>query len=335
MTDIQSSNDSDTISFANAEISLSRTARFWLLLPFDIPSTICAVFVLFCMLIDKKSRRDVKNHILIVLLIFGLAAQLIDVPLYLAFIIHSGVVPEARATCLVWWFVDIGMYNGGGILMMLVALERHIVVFHDRLISTTKRRFFIHHMPLVMTLLYIFIYYIYAIFYFPCENAYDYTLPYCSTSPCFQSDPMMGLWDWIVNTALPSFLEPLFSFAFLFRVVWQKYHSHVPLQWRKQRKMAIQLMSLSFLNLISNFPLGVIGMAHLCGLSESIGVDAQQYFFFLCYFVIFLFPFICLPSVTRVYKKFQQKILRRPIQTQAFTATIRPMGLRMNTVTRN
>ncbi|CAF1295914.1 unnamed protein product [Rotaria magnacalcarata] len=332
MADNQSSNDTGSVSFGSVEISLPRVARFWILLLFDIPSTICAFFVFFCILIDHKLRSAIKNHILIILLIFGLASQLIDVPFYLNFIIHSGVVPAQHWTCLLWWFVDIGMYNGGAMLMLLVALERHIIIFHDQWLLTRKRRIFVHYIPLLFILLYIFIFYIYNIYYFPCENAYDYTLPYCSTYPCYLNDPFMGEWDWIVNTAVPSFFEPVFSLAFVFRVIWHKYHAQLPIQWRKQRKMAIQLMSLSFLNLISNFPLSIIGIAHAIGMPQDVGVNAEHYFFFLCYLVIFFFPFICLASISSVYKKFQAKILRRQRRRQihAFTMWARPGEFRMN-----
>ncbi|CAF3759318.1 unnamed protein product [Rotaria socialis] len=267
MDNNQSLNNTDNISVASTEISLSRHVRFWILLLFDIPSVACAFFVLFCILIDRKLRSSIKNHVLVIILLLGIGAQLIDAPFYLNFIVHSSVVPSNPSTCLLWGFVNIGMYDGGVIFMPWTAFERHIIVFHEHCISTRKRRIIIHYFPMLFLILYIFIYYIYVIYYFPCENTYDYTLPFCGALPCCDYDPIMSMSDWIVNVASPTFLEALLSLAFIFRVLWQKHHSHLPIQWRKHRKMAIQLMSLYSLNMAINVPLSTINIAYFCGLS--------------------------------------------------------------------
>ncbi|CAF3386657.1 unnamed protein product [Rotaria socialis] len=332
MSDKQSSNNTGNLSFANTEISMSRTARFWILLLFDIPSIICTLFVLCCVLMDRKLRSSVKNHSLVLFLILGLGTQLVDVPFYLNFIVHSSVIPPNPSICILWWFMDIGMYNGGAILLAWTAFERHIIIFHDRWISTRKRRIIVHYLPLLFLILYIFIFYIYAFYGFPCENSYDYTLPYCNQSPCYLQDPVMGIFDLFTNITMPTLLEAFFSFSFIFRVVWQKYRSHLSVQWRKQRKMAIQLMSLTALNLTINVPLSIFNIAHLCGLPSDIGFKALQYFVFLCYFVIFFLPFICLASITSVFRNFRQKILRQRREITRFTATVRPDNFGMSTM---
>ncbi|CAF3629765.1 unnamed protein product [Rotaria sp. Silwood1] len=196
MVDYQSLNDTDSITFASTEISLPRVVRFWILLLFDVPSTICTFYVLFCILIDKRLRSAVKNHVLVVLLILGLGTQLIDVPFYLNFTVHSSVIPSNSSVCILWWFTDIDMYDGGAILLAWTAFERHIIVFHNQWISTRNKRIFVHYLPLIFLILYIFIYYIYAFYYFPCENNYDYTLPFCNGYPCYLSDPFMGWNSW-------------------------------------------------------------------------------------------------------------------------------------------
>jgi len=73
--------------------------------------------------------------------------------------------------------------------------------------------------------------------------------------------------------------------------------------------MVIQLLSNSFLYLIPNFPLSILIFAHLYGLSENIGVEAQHYFNYLCDFVILLFPFVCLSYLSELRKKIQWKEL--------------------------
>mgnify|MGYP001101001596 FL=1 len=287
----------DEISFDNSEISLSRSVRFWLLLCCDIPSIVCTFLILYHLLRDSKRRQALHNHAIILILLLGTTTQLIEIPFYLAFIGDSGVVkPSVPATCLAWWFVSFGMYNGGTILMAWASIERHILVFNSIWVHTNRGRFFVHYFPLIFILLYIGIYYIYVLFFFPCENEYDYTLPICNASPCYQDNQFLGMWDFIVNNIAPSLLIALASWGLVLRVIRQKRRLNQQTQWRRQRKMTIQLASLSALNIIFNIPLNILSLAHLCGLPDDYGVDAEKNFYFSCYFLIFLFPFVCLIS---------------------------------------
>ncbi|CAF1406101.1 unnamed protein product [Adineta steineri] len=297
-------------SFEDSEISLPRPIRLWVLVIFDSSSIICTLLLLYYLSHNRASRKALHNHVIIILLILGLGTQLIDVPSYIAFIIHSGVVkPSIPSSCLVWWFAAFGMYNGGTILMAWAAFERHILVFNYRWISTRRGRILGHYLPISILLLYIITFYIYVLFIFSCENTYDYTLPICNAYPCYQADPFIGMWEFIVNNIVPSVLVAILSFALLIRVIQQKRRLHQRIQWRKQRKMTIQLVSLSILNIIFNIPLNIVSLAHLCGLPASYGVEAEQYFYFSCYFLIFLFPFVCLFSYTELYKKIKLKFL--------------------------
>jgi hypothetical protein len=305
----------DGTSFESSEISLSRPVRFWLLLLSDIPSIMCTLLLLYHLIHDRTSRKALNNHVIILLLILGLTTQLIDVPFYLAFIANLGIVkPSLPATCLTWWFVSFGMYNGGTILMAWTAIERHILIFNYRWLSTKRGRILVHYLPLVILLLYIFIFYIYVLFFFSCENIYEYRLPICNAYPCYQTDSLIGMWDFIVNNILPSLLVALMSIALLIRVIRQKRRLNQNIQWSKQRKMTIQLVLLSALNILFNIPLNLVSLTHLYGLPKDYGVEAQHYFYFSCYFLIFLFPFVCLFSYRELIMKVQWKILFRKVR---------------------
>ena len=256
-------------------------------------------------------------------------------PFYLNFIIHSYVVPANPSICLIWWFNDIGIYNGVTVIMAWTAAERHILIFHDQWVSTSRKRMFVHYLPLLFFILYILIYYVYAIYGFPCVNTYDYTSVVCGGSPCYENDPGMRMWDLLANNIIPALLEPILSFAFVFRVIWHKQRSNLPIQWRKQRKMMIQLLSLSSLNLTFNVPLNIIQIGHFCGLSQDVGADAAQYFYFFSYFVIFIFPFICFASIGGVTKGFQKMVMCRRQLIRELTVTVRPAGFRAATTVRH
>lgn len=333
MSTNQTVNDS-VISFSTIEIGLPRIVRFWILLLFEIPSVACSIFVICYSLIDKRSRSNIKNHALIVALYFGLGVQLIDVPLYINFIEHSAVVPQNPLTCLVWLLASIGYYNGVVLTTAWIAFERHIIVFHNQWITKTKPYITVHVLPLLIIIVYVNVYYIYANFFYDCQNRFDYTLPICNIYPCYQMNNNMRMWELFVNCIIPSVLEALFSLAFIFRVIWHRFRSHLPIQWRKQRKMAIQLTLFSSLNVAFNVPSSIIYIAQLCGAPPDFGVDALQYMYFFCYWVVFLFPFICLATMNGARTMFQRMLdFRRYITV--FNARITPNGPNVNIGARN
>ncbi|CAF1606809.1 unnamed protein product [Adineta ricciae] len=230
-------------------------------------------------LITRTQRQALHNHTILAILIFGLPIQFIDINFYLAFY-HNGVVqPPTHSVCLLWWFTDLGFYTGGVILMAWLAIERHIIIFHDRWLSTRTGRLLFHYLPLV-------------IFFPPCEDTYDYTLPVCNASPCYQSYGIFTMWELIVNGSIPIFLEGIASVGLIIRVQVQRRRLYQSAQWGKQRRMIIQLFLVSGLNMSFNLPIYFIPILRLCGLPPDCGVQAELYFFFLGYFVIFLFQFI-------------------------------------------
>lgn len=306
-------------TYGDSEISLSRYARFWLLLFSDLFSIICTLILIDYLIRDRKLRQALSNHVILVLLSLGLTAQIIEIPMYLSFIGYSGFVkPSKPFICLVWWFISLGMYNAGTFFMAWASFERHILVFKSQWVSTRREIKWRHYLPMGLIVVYIFIFYIYVIFFPPCENIYRYDLPICGSSPCFQENQYLGLWDFVSNNLVPSVLVVGMSMAFLIRVKRHKNRLNQHHQWRRQRKMLIQLLSLSTLNVVFNIPLNVLSLARFVGLPEDAGVQAQHYFYFSCYFLLFLFPFIALIS----YPELIQRLKQRFIRVQSRTNTI-------------
>jgi hypothetical protein len=253
---------------------------------------------------NRTARKSLNSHSIILLIIFGLGTQLIDVPFYLNFIIHSGVVqPSVPSVCIIWWIVAFALYNGQQILMAWTSIERHIFIFHDNWMKTSRGRFFGHYLPLIVILSYIIIFYGYAFFIYPCENDYEYTLPVCNAYPCYQDGPIIGFWDFIGNNILPGLIVAFVSMALLARVVRRKQRLSQGNQWRKNRKMTIQLLLISILNIIFILPLNLLSLAHLCGLSSDSGAQIQLYLYFTAYLLIFFIPFVCLASMPELLKK--------------------------------
>jgi len=295
--------NSGTIAFENSEISWPRTLRFWLLLIFDIPSIICSLFVLYHLLTNRTSRSALHNHTVIILLIIALLFQLTDIPWYLDFIRQGFVRPKIPTRCLLWWLVDLGFYNTVALILAWTSIERHILVFHNRWISTQKKRFFVHYLPLYILILYSTIYYTTVIFFPPCQHKFIYTLPVCAASPCHLFHRILGLWEMGIHGCLSTIIVAFFSIALLVRVIVHKRRRNRIFRWKIYRKMIIQLLSISALYLLLNFPIMLMSVARLCGLPPDVGVQAQQITFFLTYWVMFLLPFVTLSSLPGLRNK--------------------------------
>ena len=288
---------SNNRSLPDVEISLPRSIRFWFLLLLDIPSFICSLFVLYHVIGDRAQRRALHNHVIIALLLTALTSQLIDIPAYLTFIRLSRVWPETPSMCFFWWYVDVGICNANGILVAWAAIERHILVFHDRWISTPLKRCLLHYVALSFVIAYSLGFYFFALWLTPCEHqTIDYTLPWCHYSPCYYNIQLLHLWDIGMNKLLPSLSIVIFSIALLCRVIWQKhYRLNQPIVWRKHRRMILQLVSVSGVYLIFGFPLFIVQICTVFQLKPN--PQIQFYLYFLSFFTILSLPFVCFASL--------------------------------------
>ncbi|CAF3922518.1 unnamed protein product [Adineta steineri] len=187
------------------------------------------------------------------------------------------------------------------------SIHRYLLIFHDRLFLIAKKRFLFHKMPLIILILYILIFYTVVIIFPPCSKTYKYNLPVCGEYPCYLSIPLLGIWDTIINSIIPTAIITIFSIIVLARVYVQKRRLNRANRWRRQRKMTIQLLSICILYLAANVPLNLVIFGHICGLSPHFGEDVQVYANYLCYFVTLLFPFVCLSTLSEMRKKLRWK----------------------------
>ena len=281
---------------------ISNSVRFWSYLIFLIPSILCSLFALYYLLFDRTLRNGLNNHVIIVILIIGLICEVTDYPWLLYYYQQEGMWERSLMFCQIWGYLDWGLYITQTVLFAWATIERHILIFHDSWLSTKKKRFFVHYLPLVMLLLYCLILYAVVYFFPPCQNALDYFYVTCADA-CLFDDGIFSVFDTIVDEVLPIFVIIIFSIALLLRVLWQKYRMRQPIQWRKQRKMTIQLLSISFLYLVLLFPFTLVDFMLVCGFPVEQIVNFRLYAMFLHYFMMLFLPFICVLSLPELRAK--------------------------------
>ena len=288
---------------------IPHTVRFWTYLFSDIASLLCTIFTLYCLLSDRALRRALHNHVIIVLLILGLIYELTDIPFILRNDFSEEPWQASPAFYLFWVFFDYAMYSLQIALFAWASIERHILIFHESWVSTSKRRICLHYLPIMVIIVYYLIYYAIVHFVPQCENSFDGFLTGSVFIPCSFDRSFLGIWDLIVHQVIPTVIIIIFCLALLLRVVCQKIRMRQQVHWRKYRKMTIQLLSISTIYMVFNAPWILTIFAYQYGLSEDIAIVILKYTGFLFYYVIFLFPFVCCLSLSELRSKFMRVIL--------------------------
>jgi hypothetical protein len=211
------------------------------------------------------------------------------------------VLSATPTFCMIWWFLDFTLYNTQTVILAWASIERHILIFHSKLVLTRKGKILYHYLPPVILIIYLISFYIGVIFLLPCTNKFDFTTVECGANPCYLSLKLFSLWDLIVHSVLPSLIIAIFSLALLYRVIAQKKRLRQPIQWREHRRISMQLLLLSAVYLFLNIPLTVIILVQLSqDTRPQLGFGAQLYIFFLTYGVSLSLPFVvCLGYLSK------------------------------------
>ena len=299
--------------------------RFWLYFISFVISLFWYIFVLLHMLLDRGLRQTLSNHTIIVLLIVNIIYELISIPMFLSYFHYHGVVyPSTPATCLVWLFIDEGLFSVSLFLVAWASIERYILIFHGQWVATRRQQFLVHYLPLACLLIYLLVFYFFTITFPPCENDYEYNEIVCGSPLCYYDVPFFGLWDTIVLDIFPILVIVIFNLALLFRVLIQKHRFNQRIEWRKYRKMTVQLLAISCLYSLLHIPEMIVELIELISGIEDYGAEFQSYCKFFSYYTAFLLPVVTAVSLPNVKGKLSNIFLCRwkfTNENQAASAT--------------
>ena len=152
-----------------------------------------------------------------------------------------------------------------------------------------------HYVPIGVALLASAICSCSAILFYPCAEAFDYTIQLCG-GPCYQVQPLMGTVDVTVSVFLPLSLITLFNVLLTARVLMQKRRMQQTNIWRKNVCLLIQLLSITFLHWIVLMPTCVVIIVSLVAVPAPLLVQELQadwILFNLIYIAVLGSPFTC------------------------------------------
>jgi hypothetical protein len=317
----------NTSEITNDELIPSRQVQFWTILVVQIPSLACTIYLLYHLLFDKKLRKALHNHVILLLIFFSFLVEVIDNPLYLDAFLHNGrnSFQSSPTICLLWWLIDYGVYGAITVFLTWASFERHILIFyHNQLLRTKRKRILFHYIPLGILFIYMIGFYIGVILFPPCENIFDYNSESCGGSPCYQEVSWLNIWDYLIHGTMCIVIEAIFTITLLIRVIWTRYRARQRIHWRKHRKMTIQLLSISILSLSFNLPQNlIIAVQQMMPGISDFGSEIEPYFFYLVDFVVLFLPLVSLGCLPELWPKFilckqrRQRIVAPFIMTTA------------------
>ncbi len=309
---------------SDLNMPLSDALCFWLYLIFLIPSILCGIFNLYHLLVDRTLRQALNNHVVIFILFLGLFFNFTDM-IYNVHYYRTGYALSAtRSFCLMWIYVEFAPLISILMLVAWASVERHILIFHPNWVATKTKCFLIHYLPLIIFGLYPFIYYIVIFFVIPCDIPLDFTQRSCGIIDCDYPTEAIGQWDNIANNLVPVCIIVIFSVALLGRIWYSKYRIRQRFQWRKYRKMAVQLLLITTVYFIIYFPLMIVLTIFTAGILFNGWADFLVASYYFSYFTILLTPFMCTASLPGLGAKLQNMTRicrrnRRTIAPEAFT----------------
>lgn len=306
-----------------------RQVSFGVLQTCQIVSLLAYFFVGYHLLASPRElKKTLSLHVIFILLVLNFIQVLIDVSFAVQFL-NTGIVrPTLASTCTIWIFIDSFTYYLGLLLMAWASFERHLLIFHSQLFNTKQRRVFFHYLPISILCLYGLVFYIFVDFFYPCTNNFDFSMAFCGLVCYMNLDtPTVFGIEMMAHQVLPTFLIGLFSIGLLLRTIISRHRLQRSVEWRKYRKMIIQLLSSSIVYLVFSVPFSINPLAQLAGKPTPFPYDMYlNIFSYWAYGIsIFLPFFIAISSPTAVFKIKQLMTKRKLRHVTPITANA-PLG---------
>ncbi|CAF1450436.1 unnamed protein product [Adineta ricciae] len=277
--------------------------RFGFFLSSDILSVLCSLFVQYHLLTDRILRQALNNHAIIVLLCFVLTYELTTVPLMLYYYHVGDEWIISAGFSHFWTFIDYLSFTVQLTGFAWTSIERHILIFHNQWVHTKIKRFLIHYLPLLALIIYCFVYHFAFILFPSCETSIIMSPFNGVPIPCILFEPFFIKYDAILHQIIPTFVIGISTVALFLRVHHQKARFNRSIQWRKERKIIIQSLSISLLYLSFMSPRMASQCCVLLGFTTKGVMTLYFNGAFLAIYTVFLFPFVCCVWIPEIGKK--------------------------------
>jgi hypothetical protein len=306
-------NESESDVSISSEPELYRYIKLYSFAAIEIPSVLISIYILYQFFRFRQNRSRLNNHSIIALIIVSFIETTSELPIALQYLRLGHVEPNKYSFCIFWIWYNFSLQTVNLSLMTWTSIERHILIFHSNLIQTSMGKIKYHYIPLIISSMYIPIFYFACIIIYQCENFFDYTSILCGPI-CYNNVTWLSTYDWMTNILFPSLMIPLASIGLLLRVLIQAKKMKRTVNWRSTRKMTMQLMIISVLYLIFWFPLALVSLIRIYFIPTFIDDITYYYLYYTPYLVQLFMPFVCIASLPEMWPKNNRLVATLTVQ---------------------
>ena len=321
-------NNSST-GLSNDGTNILHRVKFFILLILEIPSLALYLLIFTYIFTHRALLKTLQNQALLILLLVNFIEASGDIPMIIHFYYLNRVSPATAAYCTWWTLFDYILNASSEILMATMSIQRHLLIFNGAMLRIRKKCILFYYLPLLFGVVYPILAYIGFILIYQCDGTqWDFESNLCGLANCyFVYSRVLGTLDWAVDNALPAIATFVSDVLLIIRVIWQKRSRQQPMPWRKQRKMTLQLLSISSLYLFTWLPNAIFAIIEQLTDSSLASEIQSKYVFELIYLICLLMPWASMLTITGFTGWIVDKIshpltMHNTIEPQAMTATI-------------
>lgn len=286
-----------------------------------IVSVPCFIILLYYLLKTPTLYRALPNHVIILILIVNFVQTLIDVPVQMSYYYTGFLKPATDSFCIFYYFIDYYLFTTSFLLITWASFERHILIFHSRLYRRKINALFFHYFPLVLCLVYPFVYYFYFLVLYPCRTSYEHDQATCSIACFIHSSTVLAIYEQIAHGFAQIFFTSFFNVTLVFRVLMQKRRVGQYNARANHIKMMLQLSSICLLLILTNGGFFLIQLVRLLW-NPDFGHDASAWIYPLSLCLPPSISFVCFLTLREIRLKVH-RMIHRKFCVQQVPVTIR------------
>jgi hypothetical protein len=241
--------------------SSSQSIQFALLLIVEIPAIPCTILILSYLFQNWHTMvtKALRNHAILLLIITSFFYITLDLP----FTINSYRLGydflRTPSFCRWWYWIDYTLVVISLFITATASVQRHILIFNAHCLQLNQSRLIFHYIPLIICLIYPPVFYLLLIYFYPCENPMDEYIDHCAL-PCYSFDIVLFNIDWMINTLVPVVVIIFANVTLICRIICslKNFRRNQSLIWKRQRKLAMELLIISSIYAIGWGPLTII-----------------------------------------------------------------------------
>ena len=312
-----------------------RPGLFAAFVPVSIFSLASSLLILGYSLTHRNQmlKKALQHHAVFLLTIVSFVATAFDLPFHISSFRLGEHIYRSIPFCFWWTWFDFSLTAMSLLLTATASVQRHILVFYSHWLQIRKRRILLHYVPLTICVVYPPLFYAGVIFIYPCEPYFDPLSGACPI-PCYAKDLLVYNIDWFLHTVTSVTIIVIANFTLVLRVVYSmgRVRRQRADNWRRQRKLTLQLLSFTSLYVLIYVPNTVLSLFVTLVYAQDF-YNIPLWYYEVIYMVLFVNPvqailfIFALPEVKsflrrRFARRVRPSILGNTMQVKPMNATV-------------